>query len=83
MIEFRCKDLGFDCSFIANEKSSKVLIGIQEHLKLIHGVTYNERFLRNIFQKDHANLDSDLVSCNEYSCGISLEKWKIGHRNFP
>ena len=83
MKEFSCKDLGFDCGFITNENNSHFLKKIKEHLKSIHGVTYQESFLQSIFKKNHRNLDSDPVSCDEYSCGIRLEKWKFGNRNFP
>lgn len=85
MDEFRCKDLGFDCDFTKKDSDNLVLIQIKDHLKSYHGVAYQEKFLQNIFKKKQKRNSetNDFMSCDEYSCGMSLDKWKPGHRNFP
>lgn len=84
MHEFACKDLGFECDFVIKDAYLKALIGFNDHTLEFHGMIFQESFLKKIMQNHNAKrIKNDLVSCDEDSCRINLEKWKIGHRNFP
>jgi predicted small metal-binding protein len=90
MYKVICKDLGFDCDFIVNNRDKDILaINFGKHLQVSHKQNYpkNELFgfidIQNKKQNNPEPMkNKKLTSVDDYGL-FRLEKWNLGHRNFP
>lgn len=90
MYKVACKDLGFECSFIMNNDNKEILaINFGEHLQVSHKQYYPKNEIASfidIQNEKQNNLDTTknkkLTYVNDYE-SFRLEKWNLGHRNFP
>lgn len=90
MYKVTCKDLGFECNFIINTDNKEILaINIGEHLRISHKHYYPKNEIIgfiDIQNEKQNNLDTTknkkLTYINDYE-SFRLEKWNLGHRNFP
>ena len=90
MYKVICKDLGFDCDFIVNNEDKEILaINFGEHLQVSHKQYYpkNEIFgfmdIQNKKQNNPGTMKNKKSICANDCESFKLEKWNLGHRNFP
>ena len=90
MYKLVCKDLGFDCNFILeNKEKSTIIDALEDHLKINHRQYFpkNElsEFLENQTQKQRNKhlKNKDKFACLDSCETLRLEKWKPGYRNYP
>jgi predicted small metal-binding protein len=85
-----CKDLGFDCDYIMNNNDKEILaINFRDHLQVGHKQYYpkNEIFsfidIQNKKQNDREQMRKKKLTCVDDCESFRLEKWNLGHRNYP
>lgn len=89
MYKLTCRDFGFDCSFTVCDEYDTVIDNFIKHMQFNHGTEYSKRFFLDVLSKNKIqNTNSrknknELVSCDENYDEFRLEKWNLGHRNFP
>lgn len=89
MYKLICKDLGFDCNFIVHDNDQKTLANsFEKHVRISHRRDYQKKEIFDFIAIQNINSDN-LESQNEKSTCVDscesfrLDKWRIGHRNFP
>lgn len=89
MYKLICKKIGFDCDFIAYNNDQKTLANdFEKHVRISHRRDYQKKDIFDFIfvQNTLDNLESIE---NAKSAGVDnsesfrLDKWRIGHRNFP
>lgn len=88
MYKLTCKDLGFDCDFIAHNNDQKILASnFEKHARINHKRYYLKKEIFNfiaIQNTDNLKSLKDEKSVYVDNCeSFRLDKWRIGHRNFP
>ncbi|GKS67070.1 hypothetical protein YTPLAS73_06170 [Nitrosarchaeum sp.] len=89
MYKLICRDLGFDCNFILEDKEKSTLTdAFKEHLKINHEQYYPKNELYGFIENQTRKQQNRHVKNKEFACldsceTIRLEKWKPGHRNYP
>lgn len=90
MYSIICRDLGFECDFTMRNNDKEVLaINFGDHLQISHKHYYPKKEILDFiaiqnkkqnYPKSMKNKNSTYVDDWE---SFRLEKWNLGHRNFP
>ncbi len=86
MYKIICKDLGFDCDFIVHNNDKEILAAnFDDHLQASHKRFYQKKQIFGFINNQNKNQDNSIKesSCVDNCESFRLEKWHIGHRNFP
>ena len=90
MYKLICKKIGFDCDFIVHNNDQKTLASdFEKHVRVSHRRDYPKKDIFNFIAIQNAHQDNlESVKSKKSTCGDScesfrLDKWRIGHRNFP
>lgn len=90
MYQLICKKIGFDCDFIIHNNDQKILANnFEKHVQISHKLYYPKKEIFDFIAIQNKNKDSSESMKNEKSTCIDsyesfrLEKWQLGHRNFP
>jgi predicted small metal-binding protein len=91
MYKIICKNLGFDCDFITTNNDKKIIVtNFEKHLQVDHKQHFQKKEIvalidnQNNKQKNSEQTRNNDFTCSEDFCeSFRLEKWHIGHRNFP
>ncbi len=89
MYEAVCKELGFDCDFIIKDEDRNILAAVfMNHLQSGHKKIYQKKEIigfidtKNKKENNSKHVENKLA-CDDDCESFRLEKWNIGHRNFP
>ena len=89
MYKLICKKIGFDCDFIAHNNDQKTLANdFEKHVRISHRRDYPKKDILDFISIQNAldNLESiedEKSACVDNCESFRLDKWRIGHRNFP
>lgn len=89
MYKLICRDFGFDCAYTIYDEYDVIIDNFIKHAHFSHGVQYSKRSVLNMLSKNKVqNISSGknetkFVSYGEVNDEFRLEKWNLGHRNFP
>ncbi|EGP93477.1 DUF1059 domain-containing protein [Nitrosarchaeum koreense] len=90
MYKIICKDLGFDCNFtMKNNDRETLATNFGDHLQVDHKQFYPKKDVfdfidnQNSKQNNLESIKNKKLSCVDSCESFRLEKWQIGHRNFP
>ena len=90
MYKLICKEIGFDCDFIVHNNDQKTLANdFKKHVRINHRLDYPKKDIFDFIAIQNTNLDNlesiknEKSTCVDSCESFRLDKWQIGHRNFP
>jgi len=90
MYEVICKDFGFDCDLIMTHNDRNILAtNFRNHLQVGHKKIYPKKEIMDLIdtqnkkENNSERVENKKLTCDDNCESFRLEKWNIGHRNFP
>jgi len=86
MYKLICKKIGFNCDFIAHNNDQKTLANdFEKHVRISHRRDYPKKDIFDFIaiQNTLDSIENETSTRVDNSESFRLDKWRIGHRNFP